>query len=203
MYLKYLKYKSKYLALKQIYNQLGGFNFKFTIKIDKSVKEVFDTYINLKSIFTSTDEFYEISNESDVAKTIFDLYKTNFLWNITENSEKIDRSIFDEYKPNAIYILNTTDFSPFIKKWCGDISQESAQQIISKIISASNIAFSDPDDQPDNFIVWLDESIVYLIRDIQTQRFGRDRRAIELRNGEDWMNWTTHGIISSQLLSLL
>jgi hypothetical protein len=206
MYLKYLKYKSKYLALKQIYNQSGGTNFKFTMKIDKSVKEVFDTDINLKSIFTSTDKFYEISNESDVANTIFDLYKAHFLWNITENSKKIDRSIFAEYKqfkPNAIYILNTTDFSPFIKKWCGDISQESAQQIISKIISASDIAFSDPDDQPDNFIEWLDETIVYLIRDIRTQQFGRDRRAMELRNGEDWMNWTTRGIISSKLLSFL
>ena len=53
-YLKYLKYKSKYLALKKIYNQSGGTNFKFTIKIDKSVKEVFDSDIELKEIFTSS-----------------------------------------------------------------------------------------------------------------------------------------------------
>lgn len=109
-----------------------------------------------------------------------------------------------EYTPNTIDILNTTDLLPLIKRWCGDISPESAQQIISKIIRASNTAFSDPDDQPENFIKWLDESIVYIIRlNIHAQRFGRDRKAMALRNGKDWDNWVVHGIISSELLRCL
>jgi hypothetical protein len=108
------------------------------------------------------------------------------------------------YTPDAIYILNTTDFLPFIKRWCGDISHESAQQIISKIIRASNTALNDDHvELLDNLIEWLDESIVYLIRNIQTHRFGRDMRAMKLRDGKDWENWAVHGIISSDLLSFL
>jgi hypothetical protein len=108
--------------------------------------------------------------------------------------------------PDAIDILNTVNFSPFIKRWCGDISQKSAQQIISKIIHASNTALNvnEHDYILDNLIEWLDESIVYLIRqNIQTQRFGRDRKAMNLRNGKDWNNYVLHGIISSELLDCL
>jgi len=111
-----------------------------------------------------------------------------------------------EYTPDAINILNTVNFLPFIRKWCGNISQESAQRIISKIIHASNTALNVNDhvDILDNLIEWLDESIVYLIRqNIQAQRFGRDRKAMNLRNGKDWDNWAVHGIISSKLLDCL
>jgi hypothetical protein len=111
-----------------------------------------------------------------------------------------------EYTPDAIYILNTVNFLPFIGKWYGNISQESAQQIISKIIHASNTALNVNDhvDLLDNLIEWLDDSIVYIIRqNIQTQRFGRDRKAMNLRNGKDWDNWAVHGIISSKLLDCL
>jgi len=203
MYSKYLKYKSKYLALKKIYSQSGGTNFKFTIKIDKFVKEVFDKDIELKQIFISSDEFYSITNDSVVAKKIFDLYKANFFWNLIENSKKIGRSEFDEYKAEAEYILNDIDFAPFIQKWSTNITSESAQKIISKIIHASNLAFSNPDDKPDNLIEWLDDTISYLIRDIQTVRFGRDREAMKIKSGEDWRKWTINGIISSDLLYFL
>jgi hypothetical protein len=113
---------------------------------------------------------------------------------------------FVEYAPGAIDILNTVNFLPFIKKWCGDISHESAQQIISKIIRASNTALNVNDhvELLDKLIEWLDESIVYLIRqNIQIQRFGRDRKAMNLRNSKDWNNWAVHGIISSKLLDCL
>ncbi len=108
--------------------------------------------------------------------------------------------------PDAIDILNTVNFLSFIKRWCGDISPESAQQIISKIIHASNTALNvnDHDYILDNLIEWLDASIVYIIRqNIQTQRFGRDRKAMNLRNGKDWNNCVVHGIISSKLLACL
>jgi hypothetical protein len=201
-YSKYLKYKSKYLALKKIYNQSGGTNFKFTIKIDKFVKEVFDSDTELKQIFISSDEFYSIANDSVVAKKIFDLYKANMFWNLIENSNEIYRSEFDEYKAEAEYILNDIDILSFIKKWSIDITPESAQQIISKIIHATNLAFS-PDTELFNIIEYLNDSIVYLIRDIRKVRFGRDWRATEIKNGEDWKKWTINGIISRDLLHSL
>ena len=97
--------------------------------------------------------------------------------------------------------LYDLDFLPLIKKWCGDITSESASQMISKIIDVSNKFISDF--EIDHFIKWLDESIVYLIRDIQKVRFGQDIRSMDLNDGEDWKKWTINGIISRDLLRFL